>query len=73
MASDEEEEALNTLRIMPSAESIVSAAEKISIYSPPLSPSFTPLHVEVITSYKFTTSIIYTINYYELSLPFWKM
>lgn len=48
MASDEEEEALNTLRIMPSAESLVSAAEKISVYSPRLSPSFTPLHVEVI-------------------------
>lgn len=59
MASDEEEEALNTLRIMPSAEYLVSAAEKISIYSPPLSPSFTPLHVEVINSYKFTT-FIYT-------------
>lgn len=34
MAPEEEEEALNTLRIMPSAENIVSAAEKISIHSP---------------------------------------
>jgi hypothetical protein len=39
MAPEEEEEALNTLRIMPSAESVVSAAEKISIYS--------PLHIQV--------------------------
>ncbi|XP_025208362.1 uncharacterized protein LOC112603813 [Melanaphis sacchari] len=40
MDPDEEEEAFNTLRVMPnnSAESIVSAAEKIGIYSPPQSP-----------------------------------
>lgn len=44
MAPEEEEEALSTLRIMPSAESIVSAAEQIVIYS----PSHTPLHVKVI-------------------------
>ncbi|XP_060842895.1 uncharacterized protein LOC132923094 isoform X1 [Rhopalosiphum padi] len=44
MDPDEEEEALNTLRIMPnnSAESLVSAAEKIGIYSPPQSP----LHIQ---------------------------
>lgn len=48
MASDEEEEALNTLKIMPSAESMVSAAEQIGIYSPPLSPTFSPLQVQVI-------------------------
>ncbi|XP_060868805.1 uncharacterized protein LOC132943741 isoform X1 [Metopolophium dirhodum] len=44
MAPDEEEEALNTLRIMPnnSTESLVSAAEKIGIYSPPQSP----LHIQ---------------------------
>lgn len=39
MAPDEEKEALNTLKIMPSAESVISAAEKISIYS--------PLHIQV--------------------------
>jgi len=51
MAPEEEEEALNTLRIMPnnSAESLVSAAEKIGFYSPPQSP----LHIQVIkTTYK---------------------
>ncbi|CAH1711836.1 unnamed protein product [Aphis gossypii] len=44
MDSDEEEEALNTLKIMPngSAESIISAAEKIGIHSPPQSP----LHIQ---------------------------
>lgn len=46
MAPEEEEEALNTLRIMPnnSAESLVSAAEKIGVYSPPQSP----LYIQVI-------------------------
>jgi len=49
MAPDEEEEALNTLRIMPnnSTESLVSAAEKIGIYSPPQSP----LHIQVINKF----------------------
>lgn len=48
MDSDEEEEALNTLKIMPngSAESIISAAEKIGIHSPPQSP----LHIQVINN-----------------------
>lgn len=46
MAPDEEEEALHELRLMPnnSAESIISAAEKIGIFSPPQSP----LHIQVI-------------------------
>lgn len=46
MAPEEEEEALNTLRLMPnnSTESLVSAAEKIGIYSPAQSP----LHIKVI-------------------------
>lgn len=46
MAPEEEEEALSTLKIMPSTESIVSAAEQICIYSPPQ----TPLHIQVIYS-----------------------
>lgn len=48
MDSDEEEEALNTLKIMPngSVESIISAAEKIGIHSPPQSP----LHIQVINN-----------------------
>lgn len=44
MAPEEENEALCTLRLMPSAENIVSAAEKIGIYS-------TPLQVQVINKY----------------------
>ncbi|XP_050433699.1 uncharacterized protein LOC126841332 [Adelges cooleyi] len=36
LAPEEEEEALSTLRSMPTAESIISAAEKVGIYSPPL-------------------------------------
>lgn len=40
MAPEEEEEALSVLKIMPSAESMVSAAEKIGICS--------PLHIQVI-------------------------
>jgi len=43
MAPEEEEEALSTLRIMPSAESIVSVAEQIGIYS----PSHIPSHIKV--------------------------
>jgi len=44
MAPDDEEEALSTLRIMPSAESVVETAEKIGIYP----PSQTPLYIQVI-------------------------
>lgn len=43
MAPEEEEEALSALTIMPSAESIVSAAENNGIYS----TSPTPLFVQV--------------------------
>lgn len=38
MDFDEEEEALSTLKIMPSAETIVDTAEKIDIYSELSSP-----------------------------------
>lgn len=53
MVPEEEEEALSTLRIMPSPESIVTAAEKISAYSP------TPLHIQVINKY---ISLIFIVN-----------
>lgn len=38
MAFEDEEEALNTLKIMPSVESIVTAAEKIDFHSLSSSP-----------------------------------
>lgn len=44
MALDEEQEALNALKIMPSVESIVTTAEKIDIFSELSSP----LHIQVI-------------------------
>jgi len=54
MAPEEEEEALSTLRIMPSAESLVSAAEQIGVYS----PSHTPSHIKVIKNI-FIFNLIY--------------
>jgi len=54
MAPEEEEEALSTLRIMPSAESIVSAAEQIGIYS----PSRTQLQVIVIKKYSYLLFVL---------------
>lgn len=49
MAPEEEEEAFSTLRTMPSVETIISAAEKIDICSPPQ----TQLCVQVIIFYKY--------------------
>lgn len=40
MAPEEEEEALSTLKTMPSAEAIVNAAEKFDIYSQSQTPRF---------------------------------
>lgn len=57
MAPEEEDEALSTLRLMPSAESIVSVAEKIGITS-------APLQIQVINKY---FSILFWLSY---NLPF---
>lgn len=57
MEPEEEEEALNALKTMPSVESIISAAEKISIHSPPLSP----LHIQVMNNSIFV-NLIMSIN-----------
>lgn len=47
MALEEEQEALNVLKIMPSIESIVTTAEKMDIYSELSSP----LHLQVINKF----------------------
>lgn len=47
MASEEEDEALNALTLMPSSENMVMAAEKHGIFS----TSLTPLFVQVIQIY----------------------
>ncbi|VVC24581.1 Hypothetical protein CINCED_3A007405 [Cinara cedri] len=72
MAPEEEKEALSALTIMPSAESIVSAAENNGIYSTSLSPLCVQGHTKMMTKIKPSIQNIKTTQV-TLKKPFTKL